>query len=213
MKLYEFSGAPSPRRVRIFLKEKGLSMSSVQIDLPTGEQFSSEFRAVNDRCMVPALETSDAGTICEVFAIWSYIEDLHPAPNLLGQSRRERAQVIMWDRRMEQEGYAAAAEAFRNAVPAFAGRALTGPREFEQTPALVERGTRRVLHFYEDLDARLRESPHVAGDAFTAADITALVTVDFAVQDVGIPIPEACDALTTWRETVSRRASMADSRK
>jgi glutathione S-transferase len=208
MKLYDFAAAPSPRRVRIFLAEKGIALPSVQVDLATGEQFSAAYRAINPCCAVPALSLDDGSAIAEVQAIWLYLEGLHPDPPLLGTTPESRARILMWDRRMEMDGYQGAAEAFRNAAPTFAGHALVGAHGHDQIPALVERGRKRTLDFYDDLDARLEASRFIAGDAFTVADITAVVTVDFAVADVGLPVPARLTALRRWHEMISSRPSM-----
>jgi glutathione S-transferase len=208
MKLYDFAPAPSPRRVRIFMAEKGLEVPTVQVALGEGKQFAPEYRAVNPRCTVPALVLNDGTAISEVLAIWTYLEAIRPDPPLMGTTPEDKATVAMWERRMELDGYFAAAEAFRNAWPAFAGHAVVGPHGYAQIPALAERGTARTLDFYRDLDARLAESPFVAGLSFSVADITAVVTVDFAVRDVGLPVPDDCKALRRWRDAVSCRPSM-----
>ena len=99
-------------------------------------------------------------------------------------------------------------EAVRNAVPGLKGRAIAGPHDYEQIPALVERSRKRVANFYADFDARLAEVPFVAGDDFSVADITAVVTVDFATKAAGLPIPGEYAAMRRWYDSVSARASM-----
>lgn len=206
MHLFDFP-APSPRRVRIFLAEKRLTVPTTIVDLASGAQFDPSFRTINPSCTVPVLTIDDGTAISEVPAIWRYLEAIHPTPVLLGRDAREQAIIMMWDRRMELDGYFAAAEAFRNSVPAFAGHAIVGPHEHAQIPAVAERGRTRVVDFYRDLDHRLRETPYLAGDIFTAADITGVVTVDFATDDVKIPIPEDCGALSRWHDRVKARDS------
>jgi glutathione S-transferase len=116
---------------------------------------------------------------------------------------------MMWDRRVEQEGFAPVMEAVRNAVPGLKGRAIAGLHDYEQIPALVERSRMRVANFHADFDARLTDVPFIAGDEFSVADITAVVTVDFATRAAGLPIAGQHTALKRWYETVSARPSMA----
>ena len=180
MKLYDFELAPNPRRVRMYLAEKGLSVPSVQVNLRQGEHLREEFRAENPALIVPALVLDDGALVTETMAICRYFEALHPAPPLFGTTAREQAMVEMWSRRAELEGFLAVAEALRNSLERFKDRALPGPRNYAQIPALAERGKTRVRGFFEDLDARLADSAYTAGDRFSVADITAFVTVEFA---------------------------------
>ena len=110
MKLYDCATAPSPRRVRIFLAEKGLTVPTVQVDLRNGEQFTPAFRALNPDCMVPVLELDSGAAITDIIAICRYFEELHPDPPLMGRSPEERAVIESWLRRIEWDGiYAAVA--------------------------------------------------------------------------------------------------------
>jgi glutathione S-transferase len=120
--------------------------------------------------------------IGEVLAIWRYLEEVYPTPPLLGSTRKDKALVTMWERRAELEGFAAVMEGVRNASERLKGRAIAGPYDYDQIPALAERSELRVKHFYADLNTRLAEVLFVAGKAFSAGDITALVTVDFATK-------------------------------
>lgn len=208
MKLYDYASAPNPRRVRIFMAEKGIAVPTIQVNLAAGEQFSDAYRAINPRCVVPALVLDDGTVIGEVLAIWHYIESLRPDPPLMGTSATSGALVAMWERRVELDGYLPAADAFRNADSAFAGHAVAGPHKYAQIAALADRGKSRTLDFFGDLDARLATSAFVAGEAFSVADITALVTVDFAAADVGLPVPLHLGALRRWHGVVSARPSM-----
>jgi glutathione S-transferase len=208
MKLYQSNGSPNSRRVRIFVAEKGISMPIVPVDLGAREQFSQAYAAVNPRRVVPTLVLDDGTAIGEVPAILRYLEEIHPAPPLLGVTPKNKALVTMWERRVELEGFAAAMEAVRNAVPALKNRAIAGPHDYEQIPALVERSRKRVINFYADLDARLADVPFIAGDEFSVADITAIVTVDFATKAAGLPIADGHAALKRWYDLVSARASV-----
>jgi glutathione S-transferase len=115
----------------------------------------------------------------------------------------------MWERRMELEGFAAVMETVRNAAAGLKGRAIAGAHDYAQIPALVERGRQRVADFYADLEARLAEAPFVAGHQFSAADITAIVTVDFAAKALGLPIPVGHLASKRWYDLVAARPSMS----
>jgi glutathione S-transferase len=209
LKLNQSDASPNSRRVRIFLAEKGISMPLVPVDLAAREQFSDAYAAVNPRRVVPTLVLDDGSAIGEVPAILRYIEEIHPEPPLLGVTAKTKAQVAMWERRAEMEGFASVMEAVRNAAPRLQNRAIAGPHDYEQIPALVDRSRKRVGNFYADFDTRLAEVRYVAGDAFSVADITAVVTVDFATKAAGLPIPEQHAALRRWYDSVSARASMS----
>jgi glutathione S-transferase len=209
LKLYHSPSSPNSRRVRIFLAEKGLTVPLVPIDLAKGEQQSDAYRAINPRRVVPTLVLEDGTAIGEVLAIWRYLEEAYPTPPLLGSTPKDKALVTMWERRAELEGFAAVMEGVRNASERLKGRAIAGTYDYDQIPALVERSRLRIKNFYADLDARLAALPFVAGDHFSAADITILVTVDFATIGMGLPVPDERKALRRWVEKVSSRPSAA----
>lgn len=208
MKLYDFVGAPNPRRVQIFLAEKGVQVPLVSVNLKEREQFSDWFRAINPQCMVPFLQLDDGTGIGEVEAICRYIEEAYPDKPLLGSDPKSKAVIAMWEHRVEWEGFGAATEAFRNRVAGFVGHAVAGPVGFEQIPELADRGKQRVAAFYDMLDARLAESPFIAGDDFSIADITAFVTTEFAAWSK-IRLPEGHEHLKAWHAKVSARPSVA----
>jgi glutathione S-transferase len=207
LKLYYAAASPNSRRVRIFLAEKGVTVPLVPIDLSKGEQHSDAYRAINPRRVVPTLVLPDGTAIGEVLAIWRYLEETYPARPLLGSTPKDKALVTMWERRAELEGFAAVMEGVRNASERLKGRAIAGPYNYDQIPALVERSKLRVKNFYADLDARLAALPFVAGDHYSAADITGLVTLDFASKAMSFPAPDAHQALRRWFEKVSSRPS------
>jgi glutathione S-transferase len=209
LKLYHTPASPNSRRVRIFAAEKGVAVPLVPVDLGQGEQHGDAYRAINPRRVVPTLVLEDGTAIGEVPAIFRYLEETYPNPKLLGTTAKEKAFVTMWERRAELEGFAAVMEGVRNAVPRLKGRAIAGAHDYQQIPELSERSKLRVANFYSDFDARLAEVPFVAGDTFSAADITTLVTVDFATRAFDMPIPAERGALLRWYETVSARSSMA----
>ena len=208
MKLYQANTSPNSRRVRIYLAEKGISMPIVPVDLAAKEQFSNAYAEINPRRVVPTLVLEDGTAIGEVPAILRYLEEIHPTPPLLGNTAKTKALVTMWERRVEQEGFFSVMEAVRNAVPALKNRAIAGPHDYEQIPALVERSRARVGNFYADFDARLADVPFIAGDEFSVADITAVVTVDFAARAAGLAMPEEHAALRRWYDGASARPSM-----
>lgn len=206
MKLYDYEAAPSPRRVRMFLAEKGITVPRVTVDLRAGEHLGEAYRQVNPEGVVPFLVLDDGTGIGESLAICRYFEALQPEPALFGTGALEQALVEMWNRRVELEGYLAVAEALRNATGRFEGRALPGTLALEQIPALAERGRRRVRHFFDVLDARLGRSAYLAGDRFTVADIGAFVTVEFAAwikESPGDDHPHA----RRWHAAVAGRPS------
>ena len=209
MKLYHSSGSPNSRRVRILIAEKRLDIELEPVDLGAKEQFSDAYRAINPRLVVPALVLDDATVIGEVPAIMRYLDEAYPKLPLLGTTPKEKALIAMWERRAELEGFAAVMEGVRNAAAGLKGHAISGPHGYEQIPALVERSKQRVANFYSDFEARLMEVEFVAGDRFSAADITTLVTIDFATRAFGMPIPDESAALTRWYSDVSARPSAA----
>jgi glutathione S-transferase len=205
--LYDCATAPSPRRARILLAEKGVSHNTVQIDLRNGEQLGDAFRALNPQCTVPVLRTDDGTLLTDNAAIAAWLEAQFPQPALLGETPLEKAQIASWQWRIEFEGLIAIAEALRNGSPAMANRALPGPVDYAQIPALAERGQTRVLQFFGDLDQRLSGRDFIAADRFSVADITAVVAVDFA-RAVKIRIDERHPHLQRWRAAMGLRASM-----
>jgi glutathione S-transferase len=206
MKFYDCTTAPSPRRVRIFLSEKGISVPTVQVDLRDGEQFTPAFRAINPDCTVPVLELDNGTTITDILAICRYFEELNPDPPLMGQNAEERAVIASWLRRIEWDGCYAAMELFRNSTPGLNGRALPGPEPYEQIPALAERGRARVQHFFAWLDARLADNEFICGLRFTVADISAMAAVDFSAW-AKLKAPESMTHLHRWHAAVSARPS------
>lgn len=206
MKFYDCITAPSPRRVRIFLAEKGITVPTVQVDLRHGEQLTPAFRAINPDATVPSLELDNGTRINDAIGICVYFEAVHPQPPLMGTTAEEKALITAWQREVERNGFYAVMEAFRNSTPGLKGRALPGPHDYEQIPALAERGRLRVAHFYQHMDARLAQNEYVAGPTYSVADITALITVDFAAR-AKLPIPEECGHLLRWHAQVSARPS------
>jgi glutathione S-transferase len=205
--LYESKGSPNARRVRIFIAEKGIDIPMHPVDLGAKEQFSDAYRAINPRSQVPALALADGPVIAEVLAIWRYLEEAYRQSPLLGTTPESKALVTMWERRAELDGFAPVMEGVRNAVAGLKGRALSGPHAYEQIPELVDRSKQRVANFFSDFNVRLETVRFVAGDEFSAADITTLVTVDFAANALKMPIPAEHTAFRRWYDEVSARPS------
>ena len=208
LKLYHAASSPNSRRVRIYIAEKGIAVDFVPVNLAAKEQFSAEYGVINSRRVVPTLVLEDGTSIGEVPAIWRYLEETYPDPPLLGSTAKEKALVTMWERRVELEGFSAVMEAVRNAVPGLKGRAIAGPHDYEQIPALAERSKLRVQNFYRDFETRLSDVAFVGGTRFSVADITALVTVDFATKALNLPMPEDYRALKRWYDEIVRRPSV-----
>lgn len=206
MKFYDCATAPSPRRVRIFMAEKGIIMPTVQVDLRAGEHLTPAFQRLNPWCTVPVIELDDGTCISEVMACCRYLEEAYPAPPLMGVDAKDKAVVAMWEHRCEADGINAVGEALRNSAPGLKGRALTGAADIEQIPALAERGRARAARFFAALDGRLAEAEFVAGPRYTVADITAQVAVDFAGW-IKMALPEDLRHARRWHAAVSARPS------
>jgi len=200
MRLYDSKLAPNARRVRIFLAEKGVSVPSIDMDLARLEHKTAAFSALNPFQTVPALELDDGEVISESVAICRYFEELHPAPPLFGVGALERARVEMWHRRLELQLFYTIAQTYRHTHPA--ARVL----EPRQVPDWAELNRGRALRAMAHFDEALRNSPFIAGDRFTIADIMGLVALDF-IRPARIAIPENLVNLRRWRETLAARPS------
>ena len=208
MTLFDCATAPSPRRARIFLAEKGVGHDTVSVDLRGGEQFGEAYQKINPQCTVPALRTEHGLVLTDNAAIAAYLEARYPNPPLLGATPEEKAEIASWNWRMEFEGLLAVAEALRNRAPAMANRALPGAVNYPQIPALAERGLARVEHFLDMLNERLAGRAFIAADRFSVADITAVVSVDFA-RIVKRKPGERHAELLRWRAAMASRPAMA----
>ena len=206
--LYDCATAPSPRRARILLAEKGIAHETVQVDLVRGEQLGAAYREINPQCTVPALRTEEDGLLTDNAAIAAWLEARYPEPPLLGRTPAEKAEIASWNWRVEFEGLLAIAETLRNGSPAMADRALPGPVNYAQIPELAQRGLARVQHFFETLNERLAGREFIATDRFSIADITAVVAVDFA-RVVRVKPGEQHPELLRWRAAMAQRPSMS----
>ncbi len=206
MKLYEFALAPNPRRVRVFLAEKGIEIPKVQVNLREQEQLKPEFLAINPFATLPVLELDDGRRIAETIAICRYFEAAKPEPRLFGRDPYEMGAVEEWQRHVELEGMSAVAEGFRNSTPGMKGRAVTGQHGYEQIAELAERGKARALRFFELLDKRLANQQFIAGDNYSVADITALIAHDFGTRTKVVSLDHLPN-LKRWHGAVSARPS------
>ncbi|MBI1237895.1 MAG: glutathione S-transferase [Alphaproteobacteria bacterium] len=204
--LYDCTPAPNPRRARILLAEKGIAVELRQVDLMNQEQLSEAYRAINPNCTVPALQLADGTVINDNVGIAAWAEAEKPEPALLGRTPAEKGLVAATNAWVEFSGLMPVAEVFRNTAKGFAGRALPGPVNLDQIPALAERGAARLAAYFDALNARLKGREFLAIDSFSLADITAMVGVDFAKWVKAEPKPEHED-LRRWHAAVSARPS------
>jgi len=204
---YDFSRAPSPRRARIVLAEKGIAHEARVVDLAAGEQLSPAYRTINPACTVPALVLDDGAVLTDNAAIAAWAEAVQPDPPLLGRTPLEKAAVASWNARIEGECFMAIAEAMRNSAPAMKDRALPGPENYAQIPELAERGRARLLHFLDRFAVHMAGRDYVAADHFTLADVTAVVALDFA-RVLRIDPYADHPALKAWRDRLAARPSI-----
>jgi len=199
MKLYDGGRAPNPRRVRIFLAEKGMSVPIERVDLASLEHKSAEFTALNPLQRVPVLVLDDGTVITESIAICRYFEGLRPEPPLFGRGALEIALTEMWNRRVELNLYQAVSAVFRHTHPAM--------KDFEsQVPEWGEANRPRVFDFLALLDRELRNRMFIAGDRYTVADITTLVAVDL-MRPAKLIVPEDLVNLHRWHGQIGERTS------
>jgi glutathione S-transferase len=200
MKLYDSKMAPNPRRLRIFLAEKGVTLPTEQVDIMAKEHKTAEYTAINPFQRTPALVLDDGTVITESIAICRYFEALQPEPPLFGVGAKEIALVEMWNRRCEINFFANVAAVFRHLHPAM--------KEFEvpQVPAWAEANRPRVTWFLEFLDRELANREFVAGEHYSVADITTLCAIDF-MKPAKLTMPEGVSHVKRWHATVSARPS------
>jgi glutathione S-transferase len=200
MKLYDGGRAPNPRRVRVFLAEKGIEVPLEPVDLGALEHRSAGFARINPLQRVPVLLLDDGTTIAESIAICRYFEELYPEPPLFGRGAREVAQIEMWNRRLELNLLFPVAHVFRNTHPAMK------ELEVPQVPAWAEVNKPRITEFLNILDWELKDRLFVAGDRYTVADITGLIAVDF-MKPTKLNVPQDCTNVRRWHSEVSARPS------
>jgi glutathione S-transferase len=200
MKLYDSKMAPNPRRVRIFLAEKGIEVPTEQVDMMAKQHLTPEYTAINPLQRMPTLVLDDGTIISESIAICRYFEALRPQPPMFGTGPKEIAVVEMWNRRCELNLLFSVAHVFRHTHPAMK------ELEVPQVPAWADANRPRVIEFLRILDGELATREFVAGPHFTVADITALCAIDF-MKPTRIALPEELTNVKRWRDAVSARPS------
>jgi|SRR5665213_977204 len=200
MKLYDGGRAPNPRRVKVFLAEKGVTVPVEQVDLGKLAHKSAGYTAINPLQRVPALELDDGTIISESIAICRYFERLHPEPPLFGTDAKDMAMVEMWERRIEFHLLGLISHVFRHSHPAMAAM------EVPQVAAWADANKPRIMDFLGLLDRELGQHRHVAGDRFSVADITGMIAVDF-MKPAKLSVPEHLSNIKRWHEEVSARPS------
>ena len=206
MKIYDWHIAPNPRRLHIYLAEKGISVELVEVgqeDLTLAPWFREKY----PHAMVPMLELDDGTQIGEAMAIAQYFEDTVPQPKLMGIDAKDRAIVAMWEKRANEEGMLPTSELFRNTHPNFSERGLPGAADpIPAIPELRERARKRLDRFFAKFDRQLADHEFVAGERWTVADATTLAAVDFAGWS-DVKITPECRNLQRWSDAVSARPS------
>jgi glutathione S-transferase len=200
MKLYDGGRAPNPRRVKVFLAEKGIAVPVEQVDLGKLSHKSAAYAAINPMQRVPALELDDGTVISESIAICRYFERLHPEPPLFGVDAKEAALIEMWERRVEFHLLAPISHVFRNSHPAMK------EMEVPQVPAWADANKPRVMDFLELLDRELKGRRYIAGARYSVADITGMIAVDF-LKPAKLAVPDTLTNVKRWHDEVSARPS------
>lgn len=200
MKLFDGGKAPNPRRVRVFLAEKGIEVPVEPVDMASLGHKSDAITARNPLQRLPVLELDDGTVITESIAICRYFEVLHPEPALFGQGALGQANVEMWHRRLELNFLNAVAAAFRHTHPAMA------TWEVPQIEAWGAENRSKAVAFLEFFDKHLADSEFAAGAEYSVADITGLIGIDF-MKPAKIQLPEHLANVKRWHEAVSARPS------
>ncbi|WP_219012790.1 glutathione S-transferase family protein [Shewanella algae] len=205
MKLYELGPTPSARRVSIFMAEKGIDIERVHVDLRGGENLSAEFKAKSLNGRIPLLELDDGSYLCESVAICRYLDELFPTElKLFGSTPLERAKVEMWQRIVELQGLLPAFQAFRNISGIYSDRETC-------IQAWGEESRKRLESFLPLLKQRLSESPYLAGDNYSIADITAYILLGF-IKNLQISL-QPFPVLQSWYEQTGQRPAMSQSKQ
>ena len=199
MKIYETKTAPNPRRVRMFLAEKGIDVDYVQVDIQKGENLTAEMRAKNPLGKIPILELDDGTCIAETDAICTYFEALQPEPPLMGTTPVEKATISMWQRQVEFAFMMQVGMCFQHTTGYFKDRMVPVP-EYGKEAGI------NASKYLNILERRLAVKEYIAGDTISIADITALCALDFA-RVVDIRLKEEQTSLARWYKAVSNRAS------
>lgn len=206
MKYFDNAVAPSTKRVRMFIAEKGLEIESVNVDIQAGEQFTDSFRALNPLCTVPVLQLDDGRCLTTTDGCRAWLEETYPDPPLLGRTATDKGLVADAIHIIMVFGQQAVSEALRNSMEAMVDRATVGPDNYSQIPDLAERGRIRCARFMDRLNDMIGDKPFVTGGDFTAADIDAFIFVNFA-RWAEIEPADRHTGLQRWHADVAARPS------
>lgn len=201
MKLYDATQAPNPRRVRVFLAEKGISVPLVQVDMAKGEHKAPEFMRKNTSGKIPVLELDDGTCIPESIAICRYFEAVQPEPNLFGRTPAELGVIEARNRQLEFEMLGPIGVSWVN------GPIVTKIFNREGNAPAKAASDAAARAFYKRLDGELANTAFIAGDRYTVADITAMVVIDFAGKLVDLKPDEGLSNLWRWHAAVAARPS------
>ncbi|MEC8100321.1 MAG: glutathione S-transferase [Pseudomonadota bacterium] len=208
MILYDYPKAPNPMRVNLFLNEKKIKIERVYVDLSKHENIKPKFLKLNPWGTIPFLKLKNQ-TISETIAICRYLESMYPSFNLFGLKPLEIAKIEMYRRKIEFDGLQAVGEAFRNSASAFKERAFAGPNKIPAIPALIERGKKRAIIFFDFLNETLGNSKFVACNRFTMADIEAYTVITFA-KWIKLDARDKRKNILAWTEKLEKRSAFKD---
>lgn len=206
MKFYDNAVAPSPKRVRMFIAEKGVEIETVDIDIQAGEQFADNFRTLNPLCTVPVLQLDDGQCLTTTDGCRAWLEETYPDPPLLGRTATEKGLVADAVHIIMVFGQQAVSEALRNSLEAMVDRATVGPDNYSQIPDLAERGRIRCARFMDRLNDMIGDKPFVVGSDISAADIDAFIFVNFA-QWAEIEPADRHANIRRWHAAIAARPS------
>ncbi|MEM9620252.1 MAG: glutathione S-transferase family protein [Pseudomonadota bacterium] len=203
MKLYDYTTAPNPRRVRVFIAEKGIEVEKVNVDIMAGEHKTPEFLNKNINGQIPVLELDDGTCIAESVSICRYLEAIHPEPPLFGSDPVQMALIDMHLRRVELQLFRSIGTSWVNGPVV----AKVAAGRFKQIPEAKEQSDAATHAYYKRMDKELGERSMLAGEEFSAADISAMCMIDFAEQMVGLPPSPELANLSRWRQELAARPS------
>ena len=208
MRLYQFELAPASRRVTFFLKETGIKVPIVQLNVRDGDQFKEPFNSLNPFHCIPFLELADGTTISESVAICRFLEETNnTSKKLFGKTSKERAIIEMWNRRLEIDGYIPLINGMRNKFERYKGKVLPGTRnDLPQVPAIARRGIESCRILFKRLNTHLNTTPYVAGEAISIADITGYEVVQLA-DAIEMNFDEF-EEVKAWHEKLDRRLKL-----
>ncbi len=206
IRFYDYAPAPSPRRARMVLAEKGIEHENIQIDMTKGEQLSDQYRKINPGCTIPTVVLEDGTTLFDNLGIAAWAEAYQPVPALLGVTPAEKGIVSSWAAKIDHQGGISFMEAYRNWHRMMKDRAVPGKRNFAQIPELADRGFIRLADFMEDLNEQLEGREHIALDGFSLADIWAFSVISVTPW-IKVPPDENHPNILRWLEMMNARPS------